>query len=348
MPNLKDNKKIFLLTLLCIAFSITAGFSASADDNKKQTAYMYSPVPRVIERKVIAYRPKIPAPVGQIDAKSAFFSLMSFPYEALLNTVKELSSPKYAGRKSGTPQNMVLAKELAQIFSDLGLQAYNGKWLWEFEQGTNVMACLPGTTGKWVVVCAYYDGLGLDSASLLHYPGADSNASGVAMMMELAKRFSCGHEFKRDGIIFVALDGHSLKYRGAENLSSLLKKQEIRLVINLDIVGNGLVPIDKRRPRYLMALGAEKYSKSLSSCARWEKIELYYEYYRSESFTNLFYRKIGDQTIFLKQGIPCVVFTSGITDHTNKLTDTYDTLDYSLLRDRSLLIYRWIGQRFVW
>ncbi len=71
-------------------------------------------------------------------------------------------------------------------------------------------------------------------------------------------------------------------------------------------------------------------------------LELGYDYYGSKDFTNLFYRRICDQRVFLEHGIPAVMFTSGITLNNNKVTDTPDTLDYALMRRRIQLIFYWL------
>ena len=172
------------------------------------------------------------------------------------------------------------------------------------------------------------------------YPGADANASGVAALISLAHNAPSS---PRDGIIFVAFDGHSSDYAGARDLLRLLGKRNIRLMVNLDTVGSTLAPVELKHRRFLIALGAERYDSSLRSCARLPGLKLYYDYYRSDKFTRLFYRKIGEQRVFLEAGVPAVVFTSGVTLNTNKSTDTPETLDYEVLRARVLCISRWLS-----
>ena len=55
-----------------------------------------------------------------------------------------------------------------------------------------------------------------------------------------------------------------------------------------------------------------------------------------------FYQRAGDQRSYLEAGIPAVMFTSGITEHTNKISDTPETLDYGLLARRIDLIAAWL------
>lgn len=204
--------------------------------------------------------------------------------------------------------------------------------------GRNVVACIEGSTEEYIVVAAHYD------VVKEGYPGANSNASGVVTLLEIASRLQLASQVQpfRRGVIFVALDGHFREYAGAKALLKELGSRRVAQFISLDIMGNAADPVDKRRPLYLMALGAEPYRSALKSCAKLGRLETYTEYYRSDSFTRWFYRKTGDQTVFLQAGVPCIVFTSGIAVDTNKPTDTPDKVNLNALHDRSLAISRFL------
>lgn len=250
----------------------------------------------------------------------------------LQSIIDTLCSSDYAGRLSGTAEAKRAADFIAEEFKSLDIT------LCPEHVGGNVVARIPGMSDEYVVVAAYYDGLGAG------YPGANANASGVAALLEIARQLQSASQIDsfRRGVIFVALDGHFCNYSGARALLSELGPRRVTRFINLDILGNASDPVDKRRPLYLMALGAENHGNSLRTCARLGRLETYTEYYRSESFTNMFYRKTGDQTVFLQAGVPCIVFTSGITYDTNKPTDTPDKVNFNALRDRSLAISRFV------
>ena len=233
------------------------------------------------------------------------------------------------------------------MFEGAGLMPFEENWYHEFSlggsdsgRGRNVVGFLPGKSGKWILVGAYYDGLGVIGGKT--YPGADSNGSGVAALIAVANavRRDC-----QDGLIFVAFDARSRGYLGARHMLSELRASglDVRLMVCLDVLGSTLAPVSNRNPRSLMALGGKPYSKTLRKCASLGRLDMYFDYYKSENFTNLFYNKIGDQTVFMKAGIPSVVFTSGVTLNTNKTTDTPETLDYEALRARVLCISRWLS-----
>ena len=83
----------------------------------------------------------------------------------------------------------------------------------------------------------------------------------------------------------------------------------------------------------------------LHICNRMYAIDLDLDltYYGSANFTKTFYR-LSDQRIFIDNGIPAVLFTSGITMNTYKTWDKVETLDMKVLKKRIFLIYHWIDQ----
>ena len=263
----------------------------------------------------------------------------------LRESVEIMCDPIFAGRGTGTDGARYASEWIRDMFEDAGLMPFEENWYHEFklgsgEKGRNVVGYLPGKSGKWILVGAYYDGLGMIGGKV--YPGADSNASGVAALIAVANavRRDC-----RDGLIFVALDARSRDYAGARHMLSELRASghSVRMMISLDILGSTLAPVSQRNPRSLMALGGKPWASSLRKCAAIGQLDLYFDYYKSDNFTNLFYNKIGDQTVFMKAGIPSIVFTSGITLNTNKVADTPETLDYESLRARVLCISRWLS-----
>ena len=195
-----------------------------------------------------------------------------------------------------------------------------------------------GTPPPLTVVVAAYDGLGLREGQI--YPGADSNASGVAALLALAEMLR-----GKDNLLFVFTDARNVGSRGAEALRANLKSRRISLLVNLDIIGSSLAPVDEYWRDYLIALGADRWRQNLDRCNAGIGLHLYYEYYRSRNFTSLFYRKMGDQAAFVADGVPTILFTSGITPNTNKTTDTAETLDYGVFARRVELISKFLNGR---
>lgn len=268
------------------------------------------------------------------------------PFSEMENDVAFLADSLREGRGFGTRGAQDAAFYIARRMKDNGLspcvQCFPST-----AAGHNIIAELKQNrnSDKATLICAYYDGLGsLDGRS---FPCADSNASGVAAMLELCIRLrGCGRNF-----VFAALDGHSANLAGSVALAGFRTSSlKITRVVNLDTIGSALAPPDRFHKCYLIALGGAQYRASLekandfgrTSSLKEPEMRIYYDYYNSPGFTEIFYRKVSDQKPWLEKGIPCVMFTSGITMNTNKPTDTKAALDFNMMEKRVALIARWL------
>ncbi|MBC8104010.1 MAG: M28 family peptidase [Cytophagales bacterium] len=106
---------------------------------------------------------------------------------------------------------------------------------------TNVLATLPGTETpeRVIVVSGHYDSRVtdvMDAASLA--PGANDDASGVAVVMELA-RLMAGHRYACT-VVFAAVTGEEQGLYGSSHLAEAMTaaKRNIVAMITNDIVGN--------------------------------------------------------------------------------------------------------------
>jgi hypothetical protein len=123
----------------------------------------------------------------------------------------------------------------------------------------NVMGLLNGSDAtladELVVVSSHYDGLGRASDGTL-YPGANGNASGVAVMLEVARLWQEQEFQPRRSVLFVAWAGGELPYSGAhyfrDKRGGFITHYDISSVIHLDRLasadGDGLVvrPLGRR------------------------------------------------------------------------------------------------------
>ncbi len=248
-----------------------------------------------------------------------------------------------AGRGFGTVGAGRTASYLLSQLRNAGLNAFTQSFIQDGQIGRNVIGITPGFYARYIVVSAYYDGLGvLDGA---FYPGADANASGVAALLALARELSpvCKG---LTGLIFVAFDGHNAGLSGSRAfLERYRTNYSLAQLVNLDILGSSLAPVHPASPEYLIALGGSGERFYLDNANTGIRLHLVYDYYGSDGFTELFYRRISDQRWFVEAGIPSVMFTSGITMNTNKRTDTPDTLDYPLLDKRIQVIFNWLKRK---
>jgi len=302
---------------------------------------------------------------GRISPRNAEAVLTE---EKLRADVEFLSDTLCAGRKTGTPGNVLAAFWIGNMFSSIGLEPVSdGSWYSPFPvsdgtTGRNVIGLLPGTSKKYIIVAAHYDGIGTLDGVL--YPGADSNASGVSAMVRLSEMLR--HMVKIDGpykknVLFVAIDAKLRHMEGSQHLYKLLKygtikdpvtgrsikKEDVELFVNLDQLGSSLAPLHSWRKKYMIMLSENGSPRrgALEKAAEeygLAGIDLAFSYYYSNDFTRLFFRKVSDQRPFLEGGVESVMFTSGITLNNNKPHDNAASLNYAVFRDRIRLIYYWL------
>lgn len=112
---------------------------------------------------------------------------------------------------------------------------------------TNVVARINGTVdpGRVYVVTAHYDSRNLDIADYTgDAPGADDNASGVAVVLEMARAVAAGAAAlgpPAATMLFAATAGEEQSLYGAAHLARTLRAQGLRVEGNWnnDIVGTG-------------------------------------------------------------------------------------------------------------
>ena len=261
--------------------------------------------------------------------------------DELMTGVRFLADPARQGRAFGSPGCSASSFYIFRQFRNAGLRTSFQSFESLGKAGHNVIGVTPGWFRRYIVVGAYFDGVGCFDG--VCYPGADANASGVAALLCMARTLpaSCKGDV---GLIFVAFDGHGASLSGSRVfLERYGEEYPIDMMVNMELIGSALEPLDPGRPEYLIALGGEEHVHALGRANLGPGLDLSFRYYGSDNFTDLFYRRIGDQRWFLEAGIPSLMFTSGITDNTNKPGDTPETLAPQTFAKRVSLISAWIS-----
>lgn len=145
-------------------------------------------------------------------------------------------------RYAGTPENEKAVEEIEKNLSELG---YVTSQICYASRRCSVLAEKKGAVAedKVILVEAHMDSVGKDFA------GADDNASGTAVLMEMARVLSTYKNQKT--IRFFVTNGEEGGLLGAEHYVKTLKAsgrvRELSLVINMDMVGwnsNGIVELE--------------------------------------------------------------------------------------------------------
>ena len=163
--------------------------------------------------------------------------------QRLYNDVKELSSDKYKGRKTGTAENRMAGDYLISRFKSIGLKEYKDDFKKPFTfknksgevtNGTNLIGYIPGKKQDAIVISAHYDHLGEKGGKI--YNGADDNASGVGGLLAIATYFSKNEP--EHTLIFAAFDAEEAGLQGAKAfvLNPTVDLASIRLNVNMDMI----------------------------------------------------------------------------------------------------------------
>ncbi|MNH49645.1 Aminopeptidase YwaD precursor [compost metagenome] len=151
----------------------------------------------------------------------------STDYTQLMDDLRILSADDMQGRDTGSAGGAKAREYIVGRLEALGVQASPMGRLQPWEMlgrtregnktfsGTNIIGVIPGTrvSDKYIVVTAHYDHVGVNDGQVFN--GADDNASGVATMLELARRLKANPP--EHSVLIVALDGEERGLLGAKH-----------------------------------------------------------------------------------------------------------------------------------
>jgi hypothetical protein len=262
-----------------------------------------------------------------------------FSSERMMETVSTLASSSMQGRGFGSRELDMAADYIAGAFQEAGLAPLGdepGSFFQSFSaaggakqqraQLKNVIGLIPANNPRYasesLIIGAHYDHLGLgwpdvrdDNRGKVHH-GADDNASGVAILIELARMMSKSLKPERN-VIFVAFSGEE-----AGRLGSLHYVEHARTypvsdtigMINLDTVG-------RLNEGKLLVMGGE-------SATEWVHI------FRGVGFVTGIDSTLvkealdsSDQVSFLQAGVPAVQLFTGANPDYHRPSDTADKID---------------------
>ncbi len=110
----------------------------------------------------------------------------------------------------------------------------------KFHNTQNIVGLIKGKTqpDSFIVFTAHYDHLGMFGEHTI-FPGANDNASGVAMMLDMAKYFKTNPP--KYSIAFIAFAGEEIGLLGSYYYTQnpLFPLEKISLLLNIDLMGTG-------------------------------------------------------------------------------------------------------------
>jgi len=242
--------------------------------------------------------------------------------------VYALADDSMGGRKPGTKPEMKAGDFIALQFKNLKIKSFFKKnyfqqFAYNYDSCSyntrNVIAHINNQAKENIVIGAHYDHIGFGGKRSRSYGkyevhnGADDNASGVSMMLLLAKHLKKRGP-KNYNYIFVAFSGHEDGLFGSSYFvsSNLVDSHSVKLMINLDMVGRA----DKDTPTLLVASNDSMYQSKDKAIAENAIIV------KSKELPT------GDHTAFSNVHIPVVLFTTGTHDDYHKITDDAVHINY--------------------
>ena len=274
----------------------------------------------------------------------AVFNSISQDY--LRDTVKRVAVP----RVYGSPENEAIRKAIIDLLSD----TQGGQSCITVDRVGNVIAGDP--LRARILIGAHYD-------AVPGTPGADDNASAVAVLLAAARVIG-SHE----DICYVAFNGEECGFVGSKALVESLGSSRPEQVHILEMVGfTSKAPSSQKNPVHMVQcpdvadflglVGTHQSRHVLDhvlACAGYSKIPVYGLYLPERSLGEMRLRAThvfrSDHDSFWRKGIPALMWTDTAefrNPNYHQPTDTPDTLDYGFMTEVARLLIHsvqsWLG-----
>jgi hypothetical protein len=274
----------------------------------------------------------------KLETRQALATLTPvFSADRMMEVVTYLASNDLKGRGIGTPEIDEAANYIAKKFEEYGLQtgSDDGTYFQQWTQDVldrkniklkNIIGIIPGTNpdlSEAVVVSAHYDHLGFGWPDVRKgnegkiHNGADDNASGIAVMLELAKTLGKTQKPART-IIFIAFTAEESGLVGSRYFANNYQKFPINKILanlNIDTVG-------RLFGKKLMVLNS-------NSAREWKFIFMGTDFTTGVA-SDLITQDLdaSDQMAFIEKGVPGVqLFYTGVGSDYHRPEDDADKID---------------------
>lgn len=263
--------------------------------------------------------------------------------------VYRLASPEFLGRRG--PGAARASRHIEEAFRRLGLEPAFGDSFFQAIPslvtrddgeppaflGRNVAAVLPGSDpelrNEWIILSAHFDHLGKHGDLL--YPGADDNASGVAMLLEAAEWFALRKDRPRRSVMFVAFDLEESALLGSTHFAAHPPRDfgKLKAFLTADMLGRSMANVMRE---YVFVLGTET-APQLQQAVKETPPEVGL---RLGTLGADIIGTRGDYGPFRDRRVPFLFFSTGQHPDYHRPSDTPEKIDYEKLLKAS----RWIAE----
>lgn len=226
--------------------------------------------------------------------------------------VEYLASDALQGRLGGTNGDTLASDFIYAQMKKLGLNPVKQEFT--VKKGNvatfNVYGKVEGSTGKYIVIGAHYDHLGLGGKQIgsrrpdtvAVHNGADDNASGVAGMLYLAKHYAKEKNLEH-GFIFVAFGAEERGIVGSKHFAENIDPKKVVAMVNFDMIGN--------LRNNAITLGGTGTAKEMDDIIYWAEKENWNALKITRSAQG---HGPSDHTSFYAKNIPVFYITTGATE----------------------------------
>ena len=211
----------------------------------------------------------------------------------------------------------------------------------ETGRSRNVVMMLPGEDdslkNEYIIIGAHFDHLGkggkgsssMKQDTIAVHPGADDNASGIGMMLEIAEKFALTKGSHPRSIICIAFSGEEKGLLGSKYFvnNPVIDMSKIDAMINLDMVGR----LQESNILQIGGIGTSPGFRDIVNILN------------DTSSIKLALSEAGygpsDHSSFYSKNIPVLFFTTGAHTDYHKPSDTYDRINYEGMIKVSALIF---------
>ena len=277
------------------------------------------------------------------------------PENKIREDVAFLADDKLEGRKTGTEGEKAAAEYISKRFKDLGLEPKGTDGYFQtftFKPktdphsevkyttvnsdstitGTNIIGYIDNGAPKTIIIGAHYDHLGYGGENSLYrgeekaiHNGADDNASGVAIMLNLASQLK--NTNKGNNYLFMSFSGEEMGLLGSNYFvkNATLDLDSVNYMFNMDMVGR----LKQDSTLAVYGVGTTPVFKHVINASN-NKFKLI----EKESGVGP-----SDHTSFYLNNIPVLHFFTGQHEDYHKPSDDFDKLNYEGMETISNYIY---------
>ena len=196
-------------------------------------------------------------------------------------------------------------------------------------QSRNVIGTIPAKKKSkgTIMLTAHYDHLGR-MGSATYFPGANDNASGVAMLLQLGHMIG-NRPLRKYDVILVAFAGEEIGLLGSKHMSEtdIIDLNRVKFLLNLDIMGSGEEGITAVNGRVF----SKEFKRLQKLNQKLKAVPIVKARGKSANSDHHFFTEKGVRSFF--------IYTMGENKNYHDVYDTYENLSFSSFEKLSDLFY---------